>query len=132
MWTGSKQPNVLQPGKKAAFSVCFPKKKRMGGSKSGLLVPLQPEPLCAFYSSRPNSNKPERKQESVCASSEGQAFLDQKQHQRDKALILLEFKEQLSFQKVHFSPAAAMECFKKEPLLGVAAGRTREAFPGSK
>lgn len=83
-------------------------------SKSDLLVPLQPEPLCAFYSSWPNSNKPERKQGSVSASSEGQAFLDQKQHQRDKVLILLECKEQLSFQKMHFSPAATIECFKKE------------------
>lgn len=78
-------------------------------SKRGCLVPLQPQPPRASYSSWPNSDKPERKQESVCDSSE-----DQKQHQRDKAPILLEFKEQLSFQKTLFSPAT--ECFKKGPL----------------
>lgn len=86
-------------------------------SKRGLLVPLQPEPPCAFYSCWPNLDKPERKRGSVGASSEGKAFLeDQKQHQRHKVLILLELKEQLSFQKMLFSPAAAIDCFKKEPL----------------
>lgn len=84
-------------------------------SRSDLVVPLQLEPLCGFHSSWPNSNKPERKQEDVCASTEGQVFLDQ----RDKVLILLEFQEQLSFQKMHFSPAAAIRCFKKEPFFWV-------------
>lgn len=93
------------------------------------LVPLQPEPLCAFYSSWPNSSKPERNQESVCASSEGQAFLDQQQHQRDKALSLLEFKEQLSFQTMHFPPAAAIECFKKEPLFRGGCWQNQGGFP---
>lgn len=29
-WTRSKRPNVLQPGRKAGFSVCFPKKRGCG------------------------------------------------------------------------------------------------------
>lgn len=81
------------------------------------MVPLQLEPLCGFHSSWPNSYKPERKQESVCASSEGQVFLDQKQHQRDKVLIFLEFMEQK--KRKHLPPAAAIRCFKKEPFFWV-------------
>lgn len=99
-------------------------------SKRGLLVPLQPEPPRAFHSCWPNSDKPERKRGSVCAPSEGKAFLeDQKQHQRDKVLILLELKEQLSLQKNLFSPAASTDCFKKEPLFRGDCWQNQGGFP---